>query len=300
TVDEDINVSTLKKGSNLLSLGLGTKGTDTVGIVTADGTPMILTYSPNCTPLDAERTYSWSTVDNKPETNATTNCISAIFDINGKNGPNRIGKDVRTLNSILGYKTYSATYINKSACEDLKKRKLVNGCIYDNDYFAGAVKKCNDVGLHLPSMQTLANIAGATYGRSDIGPYTLIMSNAYAQSNESDGQGLCCSERNTNGSCKTRRACTDCEDYYKNYYGWNSKDNANRVSSTDKIICLPSSKLYNLDTSGSSISSISGYFWSASEVSSSIALRRSFNGNNSSWGEFSRTLYSVAPLCVGD
>ena len=281
------------------SLGLETKNKETVGIVTADGTPMILTYSHKCTPLEAERTYSWSTVDNKPETNATTNCISAIFDINGKNGPNRIGKDVRTLNSILGYKKYGASAVSKSVCEDLRKRKLVNDCYYDNnnDYFAGAVKKCNDVGLHLPSMQTLANITGATYGRSDIGPYTLIMSNAYAQSNNDDGEGKCCATRNNDGGCIERRACTDCEDFYKNNYSWNPETNAGRVSSTDKIICLPGDIPY--DTSGSAIGLIRGYFWSASEVSSSGALLRGILESRGYWFEEPRN-DPGAPLCVGD
>lgn len=291
TVDGDINVSSLQKGSNLKSLGLGTKNTETVGIITADGTPIIMTYSPKCTPLDPERTYSWSTVDNKPETNATTNCISAIFDINGKNGPNKIGKDVRTFNSILGYKQYSATVANKSVCEELKKKNLVNGCYYDSDYYAGAVKKCNDVGLHLPSFQTLAVIAGATYGRTDIGPYTLIMSNQYASTQ------TCCAERNTNGTCKTTRACTDCEDYYKNYSGWSSSANNKRVASTDKIICLPSNIPY--DTSGSAIGSVSGGFWSSSGLSASQALIRRIYGSYSAWGEYDRT-NDGAPFCVGD
>ena len=299
TVDGDINVSTLQKGSNLKSLGIGTKGTDTVGIVTADGTPMILTYSPVCTPLDAERTYSWSTVDNKPETNATTNCISAIFDINGKSGPNRIGKDVRTLNSILGFKKYDPTPVSKSVCEDLKKRKLVNDCYYDNnnDYFAGAVKKCNDVGLHLPSMQTLANIAGAMYGRSDIGPYTLITSNGYARSNEGDGGGKCCATRSNSGTCTERRACVDCEDYYKNFYVWSSESNDDRISSADRIICLPSGGFY--DTNGSAIGSIVGHFWSSAEVSFSLAQRRTISNDYSYSSNYSR-VNPLVPLCVGD
>ena len=96
-------VSELTNGQSLKALALGTKDTTTMGIITADGVPMILVYSPKCTPLESEKTYSWSTIDNKPETNATTNCISAIMDINGKNKPNRIGKDVRSWNSLYGW-----------------------------------------------------------------------------------------------------------------------------------------------------------------------------------------------------
>ena len=146
-------------------------------------------------------------------------------------------------------------------------------------------------------MQTLATIAGATFGRSDIGPYTQIMSNAYAQSNADDGEGKCCAERNTNGSCITRRACTDCEDWYKNYYGYNSSTIDNYMASTDKIICLPGN--IPRDTSGSAIGSISGNFWSASEVSSNKALERFIFVTTSNWVERDR-LYNNAPLCVGD
>ena len=72
-------MSTITDGSKLKSLGLATGATATMGIVTGDGVPMILTYSPQCTPLEPIETYSWSSVDGKPETNPTTNCISAIL-----------------------------------------------------------------------------------------------------------------------------------------------------------------------------------------------------------------------------
>ena len=94
------DVNDIKTGTNLMALSLGTGSTTTMGIVTGDGVPMILVYSPVCNPLDPVKSYTWSVVDGKPETNATTNCISAIFDINGAKGPNKIGQDVRTLNSL--------------------------------------------------------------------------------------------------------------------------------------------------------------------------------------------------------
>ena len=260
-----INVSTLKKGTNLKSLGLGTGNTDTVGIITGDGVPMIMTYSPQCTQLEPSTTFSWTSVDGKPVTNATTNCISAIFDINGGTGPNRIGKDVRTLNSLFGSVQFGATSATKAECEALKKKGLVKGCSYATDYYAGAVKKCNELGLHLPSFQTLAVAAGARYGRTDIGPYTLIMINGYG-------------------------GYANCEDYYK------SNDYNGRLASTDKIICVNGSSIPN---GTDAPVTLNGNFWSSSERTATTALIRSIYSGHSSWYEDSRN-YNYVPLCVGD
>ena len=271
TPDGVVQVSSLKTGASIKALALGTSATQTMGIVTADGTPMILAYSPVCNALDSSKTYLWSTVDNKPETNATTNCISAIFDINGAKQPNKIGTDVRTLNSLFGSKQYSATFITKEECLKNKNRLGINGCYYAQDYWAGAVKKCNDIGMHLPSMQTLANIAGAKYGRSDIDTYTLIMMNEY-----------------TNDTDYTT-STGNCMDYFKSHnYG-------NRLS-TSNVICVDGAIP---NGANSSVASMAGDFWSSSEVSASTAQRRSIYSSGSTWGTDSRGSGRV-PLCVGD
>ena len=271
TPDGVVQVSSLKTGASIKALALGTSATQTMGIVTADGTPMILAYSPVCNALDSTKTYLWSTVDNKPETNATTNCISAIFDINGAKQPNKIGTDVRTLNSLFGSKQYSATFITKDECLKNKNRLGINGCYYDQDYWAGAVKKCHDIGMHLPSMQTLANIAGAKYGRTDIDTYTLIMMNEY-----------------TNDTDYTT-STGNCMDYFKSHnYG-------NRLS-TSNVICVDGAIP---NGANSSVASIAGGFWSSSEVSASTAQDRGINSSYSTWGTDGRA-YGNVPLCVGD
>ena len=275
TPDGAVSVNSIKNGVDIKALALGTAQTETMGIVTGDGTPMILLYSPVCTPLDPVKTYTWSVVDGKPETNATTNCISAIFDINGSKGPNKLGTDVRTFNSLFGSVQYGATAMSKSDCEKYKNQLGIKGCGVDTDYFAGAVKKCHDIGLHLPSMQTLANIAGAKYGRTDIGTYTLIMKNGY----ESGGTTY-----------------TNCRDYYIKYnYG-------GRNELSDNIICVS-----DLDASGnilsganSSVSGISGGFWSSSEVNGYAAFGRYTYDDTSSWAVYGRNTSDSVPLCVGD
>ena len=267
TPDGEVKVKTLTTGAKIKALALGTASTRTVGIVTGDGVPMILAYSPICNALSPEKTYLWSTVDNKPETNATTNCISAVFDINGAKKLNRIGTDVRTLNSLFGSKQYAATAISKDECNRLKSRLGINGCYYDNDYWAGAVKKCHDIGMHLPSMQTLAVIAGAKYGRTDIGTYTLIMRNDY----HSD----------------TYQSTGNCLDFFKT--------NGSYRLSTSDVICVDTLP----NGVNSSIASLAGHFWSSAEVSASTAQTRDIYFALSTWYSHGREGNAV-PLCVGD
>ena len=260
------DVNDIKKGTNLMALSLGTGSTTTMGIVTGDGVPMILVYSPVCNPLDPVKSYTWSVVDGKPETNATTNCISAIFDINGAKGPNKIGQDVRTLNSLFGYRRFTATAMSKADCEKNKDRLGINACGVGTDYWAGAVKACADIGLHLPSMQTLANLAGARYGRTDIGVHTLIMRNGYS-------------------------GYADCHQYYDEH------DSGGRKAISD-IICVDGSSIP--DGANTAVSEITdGDFWSSTEVSASTALKRGISSEGSSWYELTRD-YGHVPLCVGD
>ncbi len=175
------SIRTLTKGTGLKALALSSGNENTVGIVTGDGVPMLLVYSPKCQALDEVKTYTWSVEDGKPVTNATTNCISAIFDINGAKGPNRVGQDIRTLNSLFGSVDLGEVSVSKSECEAMIKNSKydVKGCHYDTDYWAGGVKKCTDMSLHLPDMMTLANIANSRYGTTLIGAYTMYLGPAY-------------------------------------------------------------------------------------------------------------------------
>jgi hypothetical protein len=42
------------------------------------------------------------------------------------------------------------------------------------------------------------------------------------------------------------------------------------------------------------------FFWSSSELSASVAVRRSIGSNNSSWYQYNRSNSRYVPLCVGD
>ena len=153
---------------------------DTVGIVTADGTPMILSYNKECNfdPNNAGLQYNQS----RGKSNSLV-CLSGVFDWNGGAKPNKLGDDVITLGMASGLGSSCAFEVNgtcytapfeptpltKAECEAQKSTLGINGCYYDNDYWAGAVKQCGGVSK-LPTMAQLGELASQMYvGNPTIG-----------------------------------------------------------------------------------------------------------------------------------
>ena len=271
-------VKELKKGVNLKALALGTKNTETVGIVTGDGVPMLLVYSPQCSGFDEAKTYTWSVQDGKPVTNATTNCVSAIFDINGSKGPNKIGTDVRTLNSLFGSTDLGVVEgVTSEQCEKVRTKYGINACCTRcdsedrKDTWAAGVIACAELGLHLPDMMTLANIANSRYGTTLIGPYTIYMGTQYGE---------------------------NCRDQIAAWYGASSY-----IFQEAEIICnvsanTDSNSALN-DGESSTAPTLSGNYWSSSEAYTMTAYNRTF-GTNSRWDKTRGRYGSVKSLCVGD
>lgn len=209
------------------------------------------------------------------------------MDINGKAKPNRIGKDVRTWNSLFGSVDVGTDYepLTYDDCMKLKDKLGINECHVpededpaniDKDNWGGAVKKCHEFGLHLPSTQTLALAAGARYGRIDVTPYTILSSVQFAKSNwnTEEYNGLTCEQiwRKVRSGKSDSIICID--------NGSNKNLNDNSVQTGASIV---------LDTS----------YWSASENSASNALMREFYSYYSIWNINSRFRQRKA-LCVGD
>ena len=234
-------------------------------------------YSPKCTPLEQEKTYSWSTIDNKPETNATTNCISAIMDINGNKKPNRIGKDVRSWNSFYGSRSFGAdtgqySPLSYQECRTSKDKLGIKKCFEspvgtqrDDDYWGGAVKKCHELGLHLPGMQMFAMAAGAKYGLSNITPYGVISTVQWAKTNWDDPED------------------ESCEQILKKHYP--------RANQT--IICIDKTNINNDDMASIGLY---GNYWLES---GSDAVTRRVDNTHSVVYTSSRNYKNVV-LCVGD
>ena len=154
---------------------------DTVGIVTADGTPMILSYDKECNfdPNNTGLQYNQSS----GKSNSLV-CLSGVFDWNGGAKPNKLGDDVITLGMASGLGSscafevngtcYTAPFIPKplteQECNEQKDKLGIRECYLDEDYWAGAVKACKDQGKQLPTAAQLAELASQLYvGNPSIG-----------------------------------------------------------------------------------------------------------------------------------
>ena len=170
------------KTAKTLKIGEPDNWADTVGIVTADGTPMILSYDKNCNfdPNNAGLQYNQSS----GKSNSLV-CLSGVFDWNGGAKPNKLGDDVITLGMAsglgnncafeVGSTCYTAPFtptpMTKAECEAaVAEGKLgIKGCYYEHDYWAGAVKQCGGVSK-MPTMAQLAELASQLYvGNPSIG-----------------------------------------------------------------------------------------------------------------------------------
>ena len=188
TTNGAIAVSSLTNGSSLMMRTNDDKdfSSPNVGIVTADGVPMILNYNKKCNALDPVKQYQWSTSDGKPVSNATAGCVAAIFEINGGAKPNKYKDDVIAFNSnglnnecavgtglngICLSAPFTPKPMTKAECEQaVAEGKLgIKGCNYEQDYWAGAVKQCGGVSK-MPTMAQLGELASQLYvGNPSVG-----------------------------------------------------------------------------------------------------------------------------------
>ena len=162
---------------------------DNVGIVTADGTPMILSYNKKCKAIDSLEKLSWTTTDNKPLSNSSASCVAAVYEINGTGKPNKLSNDVVLFNANklgsgcafeVGSTCYTAVFTPKpltyDECMAQKDNLGIRGCCSasycgNTDYWAGAVKQCGGVSK-MPTADDLAKLASQLYkGNPSIGAY---------------------------------------------------------------------------------------------------------------------------------
>ncbi len=179
--DKPWEIAKTKTAKNL-KIGEPDNWADTVGIVTADGTPMILSYDKECNfdPNNKGLQYNQSS----GKSNSLV-CLSGVFDWNGGAKPNKLGDDVITLGMASGLGSscafevggtcYTAPFtpkpMTKAECEAaVAEGKLgIKYCQYEQDYWAGAVKQCGGVSK-LPTMAQLAELASQLYvGNPSIG-----------------------------------------------------------------------------------------------------------------------------------
>ena len=193
TDGETYDVSKAKTGKNL---NLKDNKSNNVGIILADGATLILTYNPNAgiigdgdtvTPSFADLPIGFGRTKKFAYTTSVTSSIDFVMDVNGFKGPNseaRNGKqyDIRSFkvakfskgcagNEIKGvgcvYQLPSYSPI-KAGSEEMKKwdpkwtAENAGSFASDDNYWAGAKKACDDIGMSLPDKSKLQSLAKKT------------------------------------------------------------------------------------------------------------------------------------------
>ena len=185
------DVSKAKTGKNL---NLKDNKSNNVGIILADGATLILTYNPNAgiigdgdtvTPSFADLPIGFGRTKKFAYTTSVTDPIDFVMDVNGFKGPNseaRNGKqyDIRSFKVAKFSKGCAGNDISGVGCvyqlpsfspiigrnEEMDKwDPNFGGYNSDINYWAGAKKACDDVGMSLPDISKLQSIYKA--GRND-------------------------------------------------------------------------------------------------------------------------------------
>ena len=181
---------------------------NTVGIVTADGTSMILSYDKTCDFNPDVTGYAYS-----GGLSNSASCLAGVFDWNGGKSPNKLGKDVITMGVASGLGNECAIEVNgkcftapftptpmtRAQCEAEKDKLGIKECCEDEDcgdrdYWAGAVAKCGGVDK-MPTAEDLGKLATELYkehpkvGEGDwVGnltmDYSLVYSMGFATPND--------------------------------------------------------------------------------------------------------------------
>ena len=186
---EIFDVSGTKRGKNLQ---LPQNKSDNVGLILADGSSLILTYNPNAgiigdgdtvTPSFADLPIGFGRTKKFAYTTSVTAPIDFVMDVNGFKGPNSEtrngkqydirsfkvarfsdgcpGKKVSGVGCVYVLPSYSPI---KAGSDNMKKydpKYDATGRTSDN-YWAGAKKACDDIGMNMPNESTLQSLAKKT------------------------------------------------------------------------------------------------------------------------------------------
>ena len=159
----DIETETLTSASSM-GLKEWQTNTNTMSFVVADGTTVIMAYQPECPYADPIE-----------DTGSQVSCMAYMVDVNGKKGPNRVGKDIElssgvafsTCDNPIGDMCWSTDFVANTAidtCSDTTYDKHgTDNQFCSTNYWAGAIKACKDKGMELPTRAQLAQLASNLY-----------------------------------------------------------------------------------------------------------------------------------------
>ena len=164
----DIETETLTSASSM-GLKEWQTNTNTMSFVVADGTTVIMAYQPECPYADPIE-----------DTGSQVSCMAYMVDVNGKKGPNRVGKDIQlssgvafsTCDNPIGDMCWSTDFLANflanraidtcvgSEYEDMEEQ---HGSYCSTNYWAGAKLSCQEKGMELPTEAQLAQLASNLY-----------------------------------------------------------------------------------------------------------------------------------------
>ncbi len=136
--------------------------TNTMSFVVADGTTVIMAYQPECPYADPIE-----------DTGSQVSCMGYMVDVNGKKGPNRVGKDIQlssgvafsTCDNPIGDMCWSTVFLANTPLDTTQdeNKQYDENFAATNNYWAGAKKACKDKGMSLPTRAQLAELASNLY-----------------------------------------------------------------------------------------------------------------------------------------
>ena len=181
TNEDTFKVADLKQASNLNQSG--NYGTETIGVVFADGVSALIAYNPNATqdPFSNQVIGLTSTGSSKDlQVGLSTNAIAILYDTNGSATPNTYtnSKDIRGINISLSTRTCTAKLSDGTCILNLGKDYSAINCTdpnaegysyctandiklsqnYGNNYWVGAKYACAKQNMKLPTKNELLTV----------------------------------------------------------------------------------------------------------------------------------------------
>ena len=170
TTADPVETSKLQSAKNLNSTADPEYGTDTMGVMFADGVTALVAYNKN-TPYDPYSNQIVSVNGDGKSASLSTKAISILYDVNGLKSPNEMdmGKDIRGINVSIktgapikligtGYSAIDCSNPDAEGYEYCTSGDISSA--YTSNYWAGAKKKCAEEGMRLPE----SGYAGSSSG----------------------------------------------------------------------------------------------------------------------------------------
>ena len=141
--------------------------TNTMSFVVADGSTVIMAYQPECPYADPIE-----------DQGSQVSCLGYMVDVNGKKGPNRVGKDIK-LSSGVAFSNCDNPIGNMCWSTIIPTTRAINTCAgseYEDldsygssnsycatNYWAGSKLTCQQKGMSLPTRAQLGQLASELY-----------------------------------------------------------------------------------------------------------------------------------------